>query len=388
MEAEPLEGSSTRRRRALSLIAVAVIVVAAASIVYLSPRLSSKTSLASPTINPGPVTSSGDIITYDFLTASLGWALEASTAGVDNQFWVFRTTDRAMHWQLQLTGQFTAAKGISLTIQFFDQTHGFVAVGYPIALYRTVDGGTHWVPIALADTEASFVNFSDSRNGWLLVSPPGRPTYPPHLFATADAGDSWRQLPDPPADSISMTFRSPSEGWLWTALSGQSRLYSSVDAGHSWQRRDRPDLPGRLPGENSSVIELRLLPGKGVVVYLALVQGTGFSLPIYEFTSFDLGASWRFVPMRPNQLFNSEGFQDAAHWWAIDSETLYKSSDAGQTWSKVQTHIENGQYWSYLVYPLDSKHAWAQIQIGDVTGLTTTSDGGLTWTRVKVPQPA
>jgi photosystem II stability/assembly factor-like uncharacterized protein len=334
------------------------------------------------------VTRSGDIITYDVLTASLGWALVVSTAGADSQYWVFRTTDAAKHWQLQLKGQFARTLGITLSIQFFDQTHGFVAVGYPIALYRTVDGGLHWVPVALSDAEAAFVNFSDSRHGWLLVSTPGSPDHPPHLFATADAGDSWQQLPNPPPDSIRMAFRSPSEGWLWTTSSGPSHLYSSVDAGQSWQSHDPPELPGRLSGENTAVINMSLLPGKGVVTYLAVVQGSGFTLPVYEFTSFDLGGSWRFVPMRPNQLFNSEGFEDSVHWWAIDRETLYKSSDAGQTWSKVSTHMENGQFWSYFVHPLDSKHAWAQLQIGEGTGLAITSDGGLTWTRVEVPQPA
>ena len=388
MEAEPLEGSTTRRRRALSLIAVAVIVVAVASIVYLSPRLSSKTSPASPPINPGPVTRSGDIITYDVLTSSLGWALDVSTSGADNQYWVFRTTDGANHWQLQLEGQFTRTLGTTLTIRFFDQTHGFVAVGYPIALYRPVDSGVRWVPVALPDAQAAFVNFSDPSHGWLLVRNPGNPDHPPHLYATEDAGDSWGQLPDPPSDSISVAFRSPSEGWLWTTSSGQARLFSSVDAGKSWQSHDAPEPPGLLAGENTTVVNVRLLPSSGVVVYLAAIHGNAFSLPAYGLTSFDLGVTWRFVPMRPNQLFNSEAFVDAIHWWAIDRETLYKSSDAGQTWSKVPARIENGEFWSYFVFPVDSKHAWAQIQIGEGTGLATTNDGGLTWTRAKVPQPA
>ena len=132
---------------------------------------------------------------------------------------------------------------------------------------------------------------------------------------------------------------------------------------------------------------MRLLPGNGVVAYLAVLQDQGFSLPMHEFTSFDQGASWRHVPWRPNQTTNSEGFEDAFHWWAMDGEALSKSSDAGQTWSKVSAQIEYGQSVSH-VYPLDSRHAWAQIQIGGGPGLVVTNDGGLTWTRVKVPHPA
>jgi photosystem II stability/assembly factor-like uncharacterized protein len=84
----------------------------------------------------------------------------------------------------------------------------------------------------------------------------------------------------------------------------------------------------------------------------------------------------------------SASFEDAMHWWGVVGANLYKSSDAGQTWKPVPVQLENGDNWRYGIQVLDSKHAWAQLWMGQTTGLAKTSDGGLHWTRANVPEPA
>jgi photosystem II stability/assembly factor-like uncharacterized protein len=185
-----------------------------------------------------------------------------------------------------------------------------------------------------------------------------------------------------------MVFRSPSEGWTWTLSRGDGHLYASLDAGNTWEARDLPEPPGRQPGQTVMVTNVRLLPRTGVVAYLAFTEGHGSLFPTFEFTSFDSGSSWKSVPQSPDQVFlGLESFEDAFRWWRIDSGVLYKSSDAGQTWKRVSAYLENGQQWGYQAHVLDSNRAWAQVSIGERTGLAMTIDGGLHWNRANVPQP-
>src|SRR5665213_1095504 len=163
---------SARGRQALGLMALGVVVIVGASLVYLYPTLSSKRRTASPTINPPPISRQGDLVSYDFVTPSIGWALHVAVgpAGGQGQFWVFRTVDGAKHWQKQLTGQSNLVGPQS--VQFFDKANGFITVvsGPTELLYRTTDGGAHWNPVALPGPQIGVVAFSDPSNGWLLVS--------------------------------------------------------------------------------------------------------------------------------------------------------------------------------------------------------------------------
>jgi hypothetical protein len=71
---------------------------------------------------------------------------------------------------------------------------------------------------------------------------------------------------------------------------------------------------------------------------------------------------------------------------------LFKSSDAGASWKQVSLQIDD---WDYLPQVIDAKHAWAQMvapfpqaNAFNGTGLAITSDGGLHWSPVNVPNPS
>jgi photosystem II stability/assembly factor-like uncharacterized protein len=339
--------------------------------------------------SPAPATGPGNLISYSFVTASLGWALDVATlpANSAGRYSVFRTLDGARHWQPQLTGHVGLDQGAPPSVQFLDNANGFVVVGYPIEVHRTIDGGLHWATVGFPPSiEVVLITFSDPRHGWFLGRPPPNVNQALHLYATSDSGDTWHQLPNPPPRTIRIVFRSPAEGWIWTDEQGPPHVYASSDGGESWQSHDLPELPGRLQGETVVVVGVRLLPLSGVVAYVAVRDSGGIRLPAGEFTSFDVGNSWRYVPPRPVKVRPSvESFEDATHWWTIDGGSLYKSPDAGQTWRLVTSNLENGAYWGYVPYVIDSMHAWARVEMGEGTGLATTSDGGLQWSRVAVP---
>lgn len=384
------QGLTQRGRRGLAAIAIAVTVVAVASIAYLRPSSTSQATTASVpnSRNATLATTPGDFVAVDFVSPSLGWALTAARGGAPTatpgQFLIYRTTDGARHWQKQLTGQ-TDLSGLATgSIQLFDKDHGFVeATASTTALYRTSDGGAHWEPIGLPDVPVQQLFFSDFRHGWLLGSPTFASDQTLRLYATGDGGDSWQQLPNMPDDSNVIAFRGASEGWSGSYSPTQPHLYRSIDGGRSWQRRDLPTQPTGLPTEAVGDVLVRLLPASGVVAYVIFQLGS-----THEFTSFDDGSTWSSVPTRPQQLFTGgESFEDAFHWWAIDEGILYKSPDAGQTWTRTPGEVGSADSGQYFLNVIDSRHAWAQVFFGQTMELTATSDGGAHWTRATLPKP-
>ncbi len=384
---------SIRRWRAIALISLATIVSVAASVGYLHLTLRPTAKRASPGISPQELGTT-DFVTYDFISPSVGWALDFPTTGFSptspitsplpivsqspggGRFVVFRTVDGARNWKKQLTGQ-TSFGGFSPnSMHFLDKAHGFIAISGPTdQLYRTTDGGAHWVQLPLPSLQIGAITFSDASNGWLssfasASSPVSR------LFATHDAGDSWQRLPDSPIRAGGLAVRRTSEAWLGSFGPGPPRVYRSSDGGQSWQPRDIPYPPGLSPdGAYQWGASVSLLPGVGVI---ASVTCTCASIGSHDLTSFDSGTTWRFVPPAPGVV----AYQDAFHWWAFTSTVLFKSLDSGQTWTQVTDKLPD---LAFVPRVLDSKHAWAQVTVVGGYGLVFTADGGLHWTRATVP---
>jgi photosystem II stability/assembly factor-like uncharacterized protein len=298
--------------------------------------------------------------------------------------------DGAKHWQRQFVGQTSSFFLTLASFQFLDPTHGFVAVGNPISLYRTTDGGMHWLALGLPYADGYAVTFTDPLHGWFLALP--------HLWSTGDGGNTWNQLPDPPVDSTplflefdkwnNLVFRSRLEGWLGSNGAGQPHVYSSADGGHSWQRREVP-LPSGAVASGTLSTGIQELPGAGVIasVNLSTIAAAEAMLasPSALFTSFDGGTSWSEVTPLPLVGGTPDlGFQDNLHWWEIYVGALYKSSDGGQTWNDISDKLPSADYSLHI---LDSQHAWAQMFFAEGFVLAFTADGGLHWTRANVPQP-
>jgi photosystem II stability/assembly factor-like uncharacterized protein len=383
---DPLEqgGLSRRRRRAVALAAGAAIVLVVVGVAYL------RGSAPATTPKPGPVALSEanaapEYVLFDFISPTVAWAL-GFARNEQGRFWVSRTMDGGKHWQTRLKGKGTEG-GVGpgpVAIRFFDEKRGFVAVGWSDKLLRTTDGGATWKSLSFPDSRRGQLAFKDARQGWMLVlgsSPDPISVVGRLLYATDDAGDSWTKLPDPPAGTYLMEVRRSSELWLAGASSGLPRVYRSLDGGLSWQRHEIPiDKVTISAGPWNT--QVMLLKGDGVIVSVFCACN---SPERYNFTSFDGGATWRSLPPDPGRGLFFTAYQDDLNWWAIDGTSLYRSSDAGQTWTKASDQIPN---WHFLPRAIDKKHAWAQTGVteGLGFGLATTNDAGVHWTKVTIPQ--
>jgi photosystem II stability/assembly factor-like uncharacterized protein len=392
---------SRRGRRALPSMMLALVVIAGTSIAYLHPSLPSLPK--APIVKaPGPpLLPPQYLAAYEFLTPAVGWALVEEGTTTAPQFWVFKTTDAARHWQRQFAGSASSPTAGPLKIQFFDQSSGLIAVGGTGAVYRTHDGGVHWTALTMPAFSYSTLYFSDRLHGWVLgtaLSPDPR-TFETSLFSTSDAGDHWVALPQPPAWQFAgkggfsaFAFRGPNEGWIGAGTANEASVYSTIDGGTTWQPHALPvtSAKGGFSDGVPPLLETNvyLLPGSGVLA-IAVDQNAS---PV-GLTSFDGGSTWRRLPPPPGETsYGDFIFQDAFHWWAMRYGTLFKTSDAGQTWKEVAQQLDE---WDYVPQLVDAKHAWAQMTVvfpsanpPQGTGLATTADGGIHWTPVNVPKPS
>jgi photosystem II stability/assembly factor-like uncharacterized protein len=371
------ERSLPHRTRATALIALAAISIVGAGLAFLYSAQSSKPQPAPASDNPLLVTR--DFVSYSFTSSTEGWAMDmaSGTAFTASRLTIFRTVDRGRHWEKQLSLSDAFFGYGALPLQAVDPAHCFMVLRGPTTelLFRTADRGVHWDQLAVPNPNVVVVDFTDKDNGWLLTS--GN-----DLYVTHDAGSSWKPLPAPPQDASQLRVRAPTEAWMTGVDSGPPHVYSSTDAGQSWQRHDLPSPSGASWDPNSFFLSsLDLLPPAGVVAHVMPDGGTAS----FTFTSFDVGETWRYV--RPPSA--AVAYEDSSAWWAMGGSGFFKSSDAGQTWTEV-TSLPDWMYRPTL-YVIDPKHAWVSISVPASlsapggNGLAFTDDGGLHWTRAQVP---
>jgi photosystem II stability/assembly factor-like uncharacterized protein len=392
---------SRHGRRALPLIAGSLAAIVVAGLIYLHPAFPSlpKPPAAPPSPSPATVPA-GYSHQYDFISATTGWALLVGMSP-PTRFYVYRTTDGAKHWTMQFSAD--GPDNGFRDIKFFDSQRGMIWMGSPIQLYRTSDAGTHWAPVPLPPYQVNLVTFSDPVHGWLLASERDQELLR-HFLVTIDGGSTWTELAWPTGAAWAndggaghLQFRRPGEGWLAAAGAPEPTVYSTVDGGASWEPHVLPTPSGPGLAVDTTV---GLLPGVGVIAYTDYPQGLGVPTNSFAYTSTDGGTTWRSVtlpadcppgrsspcPSVPPWTFT---FQDTSHWWAASADTVWESSDAGQSWQSVYQQLGN------LVYQpqfFDANHGWAELFMlgspGQASGLAMTSDGGRRWTQVNAPGPS
>ncbi len=238
------------------------------------------------------------------------------------------------------------------------------------------------------------------------------------LFLTKDAGLTWSPMTDgTPIASVGAIAISPSnpdviyvgtgETDIRSNLASGDGVYKSVDGGRNWKNVGLRDT--------RQIARVVVDPTNPDVVYVgALGQAYGSNPDRGVYKSADGGATWK------RKLFvdNSTGISDlaiatgapnvlyAATWnghrppWstyaAIDGPgaALYRSTDAGQTWTKLSNGLPAGQ-WSRpgISCSPDGKRVYALVVVNapesatsdekkkaeQQTGLYRSDDGGDSW---------
>jgi photosystem II stability/assembly factor-like uncharacterized protein len=250
-------------------------------------------------------------------------------------------------------------------------------------VYHTADAGNHWKEQLRADALSSVrMQAIDQRQAVLVaqVNIAGTTPGPVRVYSTADAGASWQKAEGPHEALQASFFSSSTEGWITTAMmaspgggytqdASRVTLHHTTDGGVHWERLDGT---GALVGNDN----------KGSVYFLDSQTGwlasfdphTGRTNRIYR--TRDGGHSWQAQEFPGATRVSLPKFFTLTEGVLVTDRGLYRSHDGGATWTKA---LDGSQQ----VYFVDADH-WLRIQ-GQV--IETSSDGGVTWSPTKPWNP-
>lgn len=344
---------------------------------------------------------------------------------------IYRTDDGGAHWQRQVS--LTTLPESPVWLHFFNRQVGVVAatVG-PVApssayhgarsiLFRTVNGGKHWEKLPLPEgysIDTRSISFPDPTHGWLWFGGGAAGSMSVEMYRTGDGGRHWIHIAcatfsgAPPGkrcnlhsgidfggDKEFLTFSNALDGWLTVFSNGGiPTILHSQDGGRTW-RDQRVGLPPgiRPPGPKDTVFPLgtfdapHLFGREGV-----LAERVGFYQPkpqanwayLYLVRSHDAGQTWQFYERVPVPDPSVNQYLDAQHWIFVARSTTWMTNDGGRAWTRTPLHLPQGLQLTALSFT-DPRRGWALAephgQIGGLdaaTALLHTNDGGRTWSKL------
>jgi len=292
-------------------------------------------------------------------------------------------------------------------------------VGNPLAYYfgatgggvwKTNDGGNRWFPISDSTFQSSAVGAiavaqSDPNVVYVGTGETdirGNITYGDGMYKSTDAGKTWKHIGLKESYSIAHVAVHPrnpevlfvaATGNIW-APNKERGVYRSKDGGKTWQQV-------LAKNDSTGAVDVVFDPSNPEILYAALWQcyrnhhsmssgGAGCGL----YKSTDGGDTWQLLsqnPGMPKGLLGKIGIAVAPtngnRLWAMienkDKGGLYRSDNAGETWTQVTDNPNLKQRpWYYMnvaVSPKDENH----LIVLNVNAFKS-KDGGKTWQRIGV----
>jgi photosystem II stability/assembly factor-like uncharacterized protein len=383
-------------------------------------KASSPTSLVPPSSAPF-ADPGGTVYQMDRLSAESGWALlyVRTVTGAASPHLMF-TDDAGATWRDATLPGLTGTP----TIDFLDPEHGWVlqilavdptnpSAAIPSSLWRTSDGGRHWVLATLPKQGilAATISFIGPNVGYLAVTsdtdPIGDQTL---LYSTDDDGSSWTQVgivsDQQWFDSQwahPLIFLSKNDGLFVNDNDGSVR--QTGDGGRTWKPVSL-SRPAEILASAHVYVPDYVLAGSAVLLLADYTWESGGSTMFasgYEFISHDRGETWspawsgapgfeytKVVAAGEATLFR---FLDYTRF-VPDSYTaaFTVTNDGGLTWTSVSPVLLLDTH--FLVESFaNALDGWAVVAVnvhcpdGEICPYITpssgelveTHDGGLTW---------
>jgi photosystem II stability/assembly factor-like uncharacterized protein len=297
--------------------------------------------------------------------AGTGWAVEGGT--------VLLSRDRGTRW-----AQVWPAPAPTGGIDFLGPHMGY-GIGDeadPGALLVTDDGGRHWRQVCSVGAQVAEVDFVSARAGWALAFPLRVGGGLAELLETADGGSSWSVVALP----------------RWAALA-----LNQAEAGAP---------------EAEQLTLVRAVSASRVLVAVPPLAPQGPQAGTNEalLTTSDAGKTWGTSPLTGwGPAEGTAQFVTRSAAWAVGSRSgrpvVLRTQDGGQRWvatgggpasSTAGVGIALGGTYGYSLDSVSARSTWVWVfRFGDAVGqvdadarelgLLSTSDGGTTWSRVKIP---
>ena len=281
-----------------------------------------------------------------------------------------------------------------------DRATWYVAAGSG-GVWKTTNAGTTWAPVF--DGQGSYsigtVAIDPNRPEVVWVGTgenvSGRHVgFGDGVYRSLDGGRTWRNMGLRASEHIAKILIDPrdsnvvyvaAEGPLWSA-GGQRGVFRSDDGGATWE-------PVLQISADTGVTDLEFEPGNPDVLYAAAYQrrrtvwallAGGPESGIYKST--DAGATWRRLetglprgdmgkiglavsPIRPEVVYATIEAEP-------EERGFYRSVDRGESWEKRNSYISGGTGPHYYQEIYASPHAFDRVYQMDVW-MRVTDDGGL-----------
>lgn len=232
-------------------------------------------------------------------------------------------------------------------------------------LVRSTDGGKTWTSLAGPVSDPYYYSYGFvSLGGGVFVTS----SYE-GVWLSEDGGQTWTKLSNPAgsgyASYVASSMRRVDATTL-TASDSSGGIYLSKDKGQSWTRVVAP--AETYYGQSGA---LAFSDGKNGF----MTDPAGRS-----FTTKDGGATWQLKSTNFGAARSVQFINKTTGWLVGADSRLYKSIDAGQSWSTVPT-ASGVSYNS--VYFANENLGWSQRSYGAQSAYT--KDGGKTWTEMALP---
>jgi uncharacterized protein (TIGR03437 family) len=260
---------------------------------------------------------------------------------------------------------YLAGQTASLDFPVVGGVQGQLKAGYA---YRLDDGGS---PILLngilnaitalaADPKSPSTVYADTQNG---------------LLKTTNSGATWSPIGSglPSGGVISSIEIDPSNSQvLYAAVEDGPGLFKSTDAGASWTA-----INNGLAGNTTEI----QISGAAFVIDPLQTSHLLVNTNQGEFQTTDGGATWSPYTFQYSAVGFDPNNKGVAYAAAVVSaiETIFKSTDDGATWTAISS--VGGAIFEILVDP----HNSSTLYVGAPSGMSKSTDGGLTWNGLIVP---
>ena len=262
-------------------------------------------------------------------------------------------------------------------------------------MYKSLDGGEHWTHIGLEKSDKIARLIIDAKNPDIVYACVlGRewgPSEERGVYKTTDGGVSWKRVlfldpqtscsdisADPNNSNIVYAGMYTYRRWAWYLASGSGKtgVYKSVDGGATWEALSGPDKYRGLPRKAMDRIGVAVAPSHANIVYV--ISETKDEGELWR--SDDAGKTWSTVNRDPNINFRPFYYADIR----VDPKNpnklfslsggLYLSEDGGRNFRTIARGI-HGDHQAMWIDPVDPRY----VLSGSDGGWQVSRDGGLTF---------